>query len=146
MDRLQVEWMTTVYRCIGLGALTAMWISSETGPSGLLLILMLIFFMLLRWRFPRLVWTILLDQGAILYFTQMWEGAQAALVLTTFEAALSGQPYLAVPSALMALMLDEIWVLFFARSRSLSRTFTTCLEEPTDGCFSYLRSATPTPI
>ena len=39
MDRLQVEWMTTVYRWIGLGALTAMWISSETGPSGLLLIL-----------------------------------------------------------------------------------------------------------
>jgi|LSQX01.3.fsa_nt_gb signal transduction histidine kinase len=107
MDRLQVEWMTTVYRWIGLGALTAMWISSETGPSGLLLILMLIFFMLLRWRFPRLVWTILLDQGAILYFTQMWEGAQAALVLTTFEAALSGQPYLAVPSALMALMLGR---------------------------------------
>ena len=28
--------------------------------------------------------------------------------------------------------------MFFARSRSLSRTFTTCLEEPTDGCFSYL--------
>ena len=55
----------------------------------------------------RLVWTILLDQGAILYFTQMWEGAQAALVLTTFEAALSGQPYLAVPSALMALMLGR---------------------------------------
>lgn len=108
MDRLQVEWIVTAYRWIGLGALTAMWISSETGPTGLFLILVLLGLMLLRWRFPHLVWTVLLDQVAIFYVVRVWSGAQAALALPIFEAAVLGQPYWAVPGALVALTLEDL--------------------------------------
>lgn len=103
MNGLHVEWMATAYRCIGLGALIAAWVRSETGQIGLFLILVLVFFVLLRWRFPRLIWTVLLDQAAILFVTQVWEGAQAALALSLFEAVSLGQPYWAAP-ALVAVL------------------------------------------
>lgn len=105
MNNLQIEWIATDYRWIGLGALTAAWISSETGPTGLFLILTLALFMLLRWRFPRLVWTILLDQMAILYFTQVWEAAWATLAFSLFEAAALGQLYWAAPGFVVALII-----------------------------------------
>lgn len=105
MEGLHVDWMVTAYRWIGLGALITAWITSETGPTGLFLVLVLVFLILLRWRFPAYVWTTLIDQVAILCFVQVWEGAEGILALSSFEAAVLGQPYWAAPGLAAVLIL-----------------------------------------
>lgn len=72
--------------------------------TGLLLLLSLLIFMLLRWRFWKLKWTIVLDQLAIIIATSIWEDSSYALSLSVFEAMYINSPIMGIPAIVYTIL------------------------------------------
>lgn len=58
--------------------------------------------MLLRWRFPKLTWTIIIDQIVIIGISFLWENSSYAMLLSVFEAAYLGCPLFTFPAVFFA--------------------------------------------
>lgn len=61
--------------------------------------MVMIILMLLRWRFPKLKWTLLADQLAAMFASAFLGNSGYAFTLSIFEAVYLGCPYFALPAA-----------------------------------------------
>lgn len=90
------------YRGLGIFLLYLLWVKTDRGLAGLFLLLALLTLMLLRWRFPRLKWTLVIDQLVVIGVYFLWENSSYALALGVFEAAYFGCPFLMLPAVFFA--------------------------------------------
>jgi len=84
MSSSKTEIYFILCKVAGFGLLLALWLQ-EGGRAGFFLLLFLVVMSLLRWRFPKLSATVLLDCAACVVFSTMWGAAQYALILILFE-------------------------------------------------------------
>ena len=87
-----------LYKLIGLFWLCILWIIEGVGLAGLYLLLSISILMLLRWRFTKLTWTLILDQILIYYLAYEWNTGAYFLVLSNFELMYLGKPFLMIPT------------------------------------------------
>jgi len=91
----------------GFGLLFAFWLDSgET--AGFFLLLFLVVMSLLRWRMPRLNFTVVLDIIACLAMSLIWQDAAPALALVLFAAMYFGFYWAAVSGAYLFLNFHPI--------------------------------------
>lgn len=98
-----------------------LWVGENSGMEGLFLLLALSMLMLLRWRFPRLKGTLIIDQLTILGVSFLWENSRYALALSVFEAVYLGCPLLALPAMLNVMLYKPEVILCLVLAQS---TFT----------------------
>lgn len=96
------EKITIVYRAILMFSLYVLLARTGNEMAGLLLFLILLVLMLLRWRFPIIKWTLLIDQAFIIYASALWEDSFFASALIVFDALYLGYPALIIPILLYA--------------------------------------------
>ena len=87
-----------LYKYLGILLLCVLWVIEGTGLEGLFLVLAISILMLLRWRFPKLAWTILLDQIIIIILAANYQPGIYVLVLSIFEAMFLGSPAFMIPT------------------------------------------------
>lgn len=92
------------YRTVGILLLYLLWLYSRGDAAGLFLLLSLVTLMLLRSRFPRLTWTLLLDQLAVIGVSLLWPDGAYVLALPVLEAVYRGRPYYALPALFLAVL------------------------------------------
>jgi len=85
MSSLKAETYFLICKVAGFGLLFALLITQEGGTAGFFLLLFLALMSLLRWRFPKLRATILVDILICNLLVTSWEYAYYAFVLITFE-------------------------------------------------------------
>lgn len=90
------------YRAMGILLLYILWVKTDMGVAGFILLLALLTLMLLRWRFPKLKWTLVIDQLAVIGISFLWGNSGYALTLGVFEAAYLGCPLFAIPAVFFA--------------------------------------------
>ncbi len=95
---LAYERIAVVYRIAGIALLYILWAVTGRNMAGMFLLLFLVILMLFRWRFPKLIWTLLLDQLAVIAAAAMWENGAYALSLGVFEVIYAGCPILLLPA------------------------------------------------
>ncbi len=95
-----------------------MWVKTDSDVAGLFLLLALLTLMLLRWRFQKLKWTLIIDQLAVIGVSFLWGNSGYALVLGVFEAACLGCPLFAFPALFFAAIYrpEELLGLLLAQS------------------------------
>ncbi|WP_367565753.1 sensor histidine kinase [Lacrimispora sp.] len=91
------------YRAAGIFLLYLLWTRADSGLAGLFLLILLLILMLLRWRFPKLKWTLFLDQFAVMAASVFLESSGYAFTLGVFEAVYLGCPFFTLPAALYAI-------------------------------------------
>lgn len=97
-NTLSHERIAVAYRAIGIVLLYILWAKTDRDMAGLFLLLLLLILMLLRWRFPKLEWTLVIDQLAVITTATVWENGVYALTLDVFEAVYLGCPVLIIPA------------------------------------------------
>lgn len=103
---------------MGMLLLYVLWAKTDSSVAGLFLLLALLTLMLLRWRFPNLKWTIVIDQLAVIVVSFLWENSGYALALGAFEAAYWGCPLFVVPAVFFAVMHKPETLLFLLLAQS----------------------------
>lgn len=88
----------TIYKMLGMLILCVLWVIEGKGLEGLYLLLAILILMLLRWRFPKLTWTLLLDQFIVFILTVNYPLGVYVLVICTFEAMYLGRAFLIIPT------------------------------------------------
>lgn len=99
------EGIAVLYRIAGIFLLYLNWIKTGKSIAGVVLLLCLVILMLLRWRFVKLRWTILIDQFVIMAASLQWENSYYALSLSAFEVMFSGSFILLIPILLSSIFL-----------------------------------------
>jgi len=84
MSALKPEYSFLVCKIAGFGLMLALWFP-EGETAGFFLIACLAIMSLLRWRFPKLRATILLDFALCILVVPLWEYAHFALLFVLFE-------------------------------------------------------------
>lgn len=84
------------WRILNLGFLVFLWAKGEYAASVFILLLLLLFFTSLRWRFKMPVWSVLLDAAVCFLYFPYTEIAYFGLSLPLFELALRGKWYYAL--------------------------------------------------
>lgn len=108
------EKTAVAYRAAGILLLYLLWIRADNGLAGLFLLILLVILMLLRWRFPKLKWTLLLDQLAVMGASAFLENSGYAFILSVFEAVYLGCPFFTLPAAINAIFYQPqgfLWLL-----------------------------------
>lgn len=98
------EKLSIAYRATGILLLYILWVKTDRGVAGLFLLLALMTLMLLRWRFPKLKWTLVIDQLSVIGVSFLWGNSGYALVFGVFEAAYFGCPLFALPAVFFAVI------------------------------------------
>jgi len=91
------EKIAIVYRAMAMISLYVLWTRTGNEMKGLLVFLILLILMLLRWRFPMMKWTLLIDQAVTIYASALWESSLFASALIVFDALYLGYPVLIIP-------------------------------------------------
>ncbi len=104
---ITIEGIANIYRIAGIILLYLNWLNTGKGMAGIVLLLFLIIFMLLRWRFAKLKWTMLIDQVAIIVIGMLWEKSFYALSLNAFEVIYAGNFWLLVSIVIWGALLHE---------------------------------------
>jgi two-component system sensor histidine kinase DesK len=112
-----LETVSALYRTAALAALCLAWVFTDDGLAGLFLVPPLAVLTLVRERFPRVRWTLLLDQALIAAAALFWNEAAFAFALVAFEAVRLGGPAYALPAAAYgaAYIRDPVFWLAFAQ-------------------------------
>jgi signal transduction histidine kinase len=112
------EKFAIAYRLLGILLLYLNWIVASKEVAGLFLLLLLTIFILLRWRFERLAFTVLLDQIVILIFSSRFEIITYALALPAFDAVYLGRFYYMIPALISPVVFrnDSILNVFLLQS------------------------------
>ncbi len=71
---------------------------TDSGLTGLFLFLQMSILMLVRWRFPKMKWTLAIDQAIVFIAAATWESGAYFLTLSVFEAVYLGYPIIALPA------------------------------------------------
>lgn len=106
------------YRALGILLLYILWVKTDRGVAGLFLLLALLTLILLRWRFPKLKWTLVIDQFAVIGVFFLWQNSGYALTLGVFEAAYLGCPLFAFPAVLFAASYKQEALLWLSLAQS----------------------------
>ncbi|KAF0194144.1 MAG: integral membrane sensor signal transduction histidine kinase [Bacillota bacterium] len=112
------EKIAIVYRALGILLLYILWVQTDSGMAGLFLLLVLLTLMLLRWRFPPLGWTIVIDQLAVVGVTFLWDSSRYVLALGMFDAVYLGCPFLAIPTVLYSVIYKPESILYLLLAQS----------------------------
>ncbi|WP_096435850.1 sensor histidine kinase [Alteribacter populi] len=102
---------TLLWRFLGLLLLSLLWLTSQSGEFGVILLLFLAVMALARWRFTLPGWTVLIDQTACFIVIPFWSGAWLALVMPIFEAIRNGRPWFILPAVIAFFVYAEPSVL-----------------------------------
>jgi len=84
MSASKPETIFSICKATGFGLLFALWFT-EGGTAGFFLLLCLCLMSILRWRFPKLRATVLIDSVTCILLFPLWTYAQYALVLILLE-------------------------------------------------------------
>lgn len=106
------------YRALGILLLYILWVKTDRSVAGLFLLLVLLTLMLLRWRFPKLKWTLVIDQLAVISVSFLWGNSGYTLTLSVFESLYLGCPLFAFPAVFFAAIYrpEELLGLLLAQS------------------------------
>ncbi len=107
-----------VYRMMGMLLLYILWTKTGSDVAGLFLLLSLLILMLFRWRFPKLKWTLIIDQLVVISISFLWGNSQYILALGVFEAAYLGCPLFALPSVFYTVLYNPEGFLFLLLTQS----------------------------
>ncbi len=89
-----------------------LWVKTDRGVAGFFLLLALLTLMLLRWRFPKLKWTLIFDQLLVIAVSFLWQQGGYALTLPVFEALYLGNPFFTLPAVFFAVVYTPEVILF----------------------------------
>ncbi|SCY91392.1 sensor histidine kinase [Alkaliphilus peptidifermentans] len=94
-----------LWRVIGLCLLCILWLRSQGGEVGVVLLLFLSIMALARWRFVLPEWMVIIDQLACFLIIPHWPAAYYFLAIPMFEAMLIGKHWIMIPTVVALLYL-----------------------------------------
>lgn len=112
------EKISIAYRAIGMLLLYILWAKTGSDVAGLFLFLALLILMLIRWRFPRLKWMLVIDQLVVIGVSYLWQNSVYALALGVFEAAYLGCPFFVLPAVFYTVLYNPEGFLFLLLTQS----------------------------
>ncbi|KHF39355.1 sensor histidine kinase [Halalkalibacter okhensis] len=108
------ETATILWRFVGLLLLCLLWLQSDGGKAGVILLLFIAIMTLARWRFQLTGWTVFLDQAVCFMFIMYSPLASFALAMPLFEGMYKRKIWLALPILIFVLLYSETSLLLVA--------------------------------
>lgn len=96
----------TLYKIIGILLLCMLWVIEGNGLEGLYLLLSISILMLLRWRFPKHTWTLLLDLIIVFILSAKCQLGVYVLILCVFEAMFLGSSIFIIPILIYSIITE----------------------------------------